>query len=199
MRRKFLSILSALLAAMLLTSTVFAGYIKLSNVTFSLGTDTSTNSGGLQLMALLAAESGQSSFPTLNATGTMTGLGKDDVIVQLQASGFPEVTCTNQGGNQAPGQNPPKVSSVGDQYLDGDISETKNGKSPFNVTTDPADLGSLDAIAYGCPNDNWSAQIDFIYWTDATITVFDLGGNELQSQDYTCTTTLTSVTCKPVK
>ena len=184
---------------MLLTSTVFAGYIKLSNVTFSLGTDTSTNSGGLQLMALLAAESGQSSFPTLNATGTMTGLGKDDVIVQLQASGFPEVTCTNQGGNQAPGQNPPKVSSVGDQYLDGDISETKNGKSPFNVTTDPADLGSLDAIAYGCPNDNWSAQIDFIYWTDATITVFDLGGNELQSQDYTCTTTLTSVTCKPVK
>lgn len=199
MRRKFLSILSALLAAMLITSTVFAGYIKLSNVTFSLGTDTSTNSGGLQLMALLAAESGQSSFPTLNATGTMTGLGKDDVIVQLQASGFPEVTCTNQGGNQAPGQNPPKVSSVGDQYLDGDISETKNGKSPFNVTTDPADLGSLDAIAYGCPNDNWSAQIDFIYWTDATITVFDLGGNELQSQDYTCTTTLTSVTCKPVK
>ena len=199
MRRKFLSILSALLAAMLLTSTVFAGYIKLSNVTFSLGTDTSTNSGGLQLMALLAAESGQSSFPTLNATGTMTGLGKDDVIVQLQASGFPEVTCTNQGGNQAPGQNPPKVSSVGDQYLDGDISETKNGKSPFNVTTDPADLGSLDAIAYGCPNDNWSAQIYFIYWTDATITVFDLGGNELQSQDYTCTTTLTSVTCKPVK
>ena len=111
---------------MLLTSTVFAGYIKLSNVTFSLGTDTSTNSGGLQLMALLAAESGQSSFPTLNATGTMTGLGKDDVIVQLQASGFPEVTCTNQGGNQAPGQNPPKVSSVGDQYLDGDISETKS-------------------------------------------------------------------------
>lgn len=199
MRKKILSILSALLAAMVITSTVFAGYIKFSNVTFSLGDNTLTNSGGLQSTTLLAVESEQSYFPVLNATGTMTGIGHVDVLVQLKASGFPVVSCTNQGGNEAPGQNPPKVSSVGDELLDGDNPETKNGKSPFNVTTDPLNLEPLDAIEYGCPNDNWTAQIEFIYWTDATITVFDLEGNELQSQDYICTTTLTSVTCTAVK
>ncbi len=173
MQRKTPSILIALLAALLLTSTVFAGAIKFSNVEFSLG--------------------------SLIANGTMTGLGNDDVRVQLDASGFPQVICTNQGGNEAPGQNPPKVSASGDEILFGYDLTKKNGKSPFGVQTDdPPEF--VDPIEYGCPNENWTAQIEFIFWTDATISVYDLYTDEfLASQDYTCTTTLTSVSCRPVK
>lgn len=177
MKRKISSFLIALLAAILLTSTVFAGKISFSNVQFELG--------------------------SLIAKGTLKGLGNDDVDVKLDASGFPAVICTNQGGNQAPGQNPPKVSVSGQQHIDPKENPPieKNGKSPFNVRTNPPPSPEeLDPIEYGCPNENWTAKIDFIFWTDATINVFDpYTGDLLASQDYTCTTTRDSVTCELVK
>ena len=172
MQKKLLSVLTALLASILLSTTVFAGAIKLSGVSFSLG--------------------------SLIAQGSLTGLGNQDVKVLLDASGFPVVSCTNQGGNQAPGQNPPKISASGQQLVTGFDLRKKNGKSPFGVETENPQF--VDPVEYGCPNDNWSAQIEFIYWTDATIRVLDANTeNVLLRQDYTCTTTLTSVECTPVK
>jgi len=170
MKRKMISLITAIFAAILITSTVFAGAIKLS-ASFRLG--------------------------SLIAEGTIKGLGNEDVRVFLEASGLPVVTCTNKGGNQAPGQNPPKVSASGDTLLFGYDLTRKNGKSPYGVeTNDPV---VVDAIEYGCPNANWTATIDFVYWTDATINVYDLYTNELLfTQDYTCDTTLNSVTCTAV-
>jgi len=172
MKRKIISLISALFAAILLTSTVFAGAIKLSGVSFRLG--------------------------SLIAEGTLSGLGNQDVRVVLEASGFPKVTCTNRGGNQAPGQNPPKVSASGEQPLFGFDLTRKNGKSPFGVETNDPPL--VDPIVYGCPSANWTATIDFIFWTEATITILDLDTQAvLRTQRYTCTTTLNNVTCTPVK
>lgn len=195
MKRKTISLTAALFAAILITSTVFAGSVKFSNVTFSLGTGGSFSS--LAKVAALVAVEDQANPPSLVANGLLSGLGQQDVTIKLDASGFPDVICTNQGGNMAPGQNPPKVSTNGEQLLFGLDFTSKNGKSPFSVATDdpPAEL---DAIEYGCPNSNWDAAITFVYWTDATISVYDSDMNLLRSQDYTCTTTLTSVTCKPV-
>jgi hypothetical protein len=171
MKQKIISIVTALFAAILITSTVFAGAIKFT-ASFRLG--------------------------SLIAEGTVSGLGNQDVRFVLKATGFPAVTCTNQGGNQAPGQNPPKVSASGEQLLFGFDQVRKNGKSPFGVETVDPEL--VDPITYGCPNASWTATIDFIYWTEATITVYDLHTGEfLRSQDYTCTTTLNSVSCTPVK
>ena len=172
MKRKLISLVSALIAAILITSTVFAGAIKFSGATtFRLG--------------------------SLIAEGALSGLGNQNVQVFLEASGLPDVTCTNQGGTQAPGQNPPKVSASGDQLLFGFDLTRKNGKSPFDVETEEPLV--LDAVLLGCPNANWTATIDFVYWTEATLIVKSFpGGAVLLTREFTCTTTLNSVTCTPV-
>jgi hypothetical protein len=164
MKKKFLSLLMVLLVSVLMVSSVSAGgAVKLSGATFQLS--------------------------SLIATGTFTGLGgyKDGVTVELTASGIPVVTCTNQGGNQAPGQNPPKVTANGIQEIPSDLI-TKKGTAPLNVTAKPDPI--LTGTQGGCPNDNWSAVIDFVFWTNATITVTDnVTGYPLLTQDYTCVTT----------
>jgi hypothetical protein len=175
MKKKFLSMLTALLMITLMTSTVSAGgNIKLSSVQFRLG--------------------------SLIAEGFASGLGNTDVTVVLNATGIPAVTCTNQGGNQAPGQNPAKISASGSDFLVHE-SYTKNGRSPFSVETEEPQPG-LTAKQMGCPNNAWSASIDFVFWTDATLIVTDTAtGVVLVQQNYTCVTTRNpdSVSCTLVQ
>ena len=175
MRKRIFPVLCVIvLMSVLPTSALARGAVKLSSVDFSLG--------------------------SLIADGTLTGLGMDDVLVNLTASGIPVVICTNQGGNQSPGQNPSKVSASGQQSLFGTDPVRKNGKSPFGVET--SELSSfLSGTQGGCPNDNWTATIDFVYWTDATISIYSLDTGELLTQQsYTCVTTRDpdSVSCTPV-
>lgn len=162
MKKRILSILTVLLVATMMTSTVSAG----GNVRFS---------GG--------ANSVEWSLGSLVAKGALI-LGNTNVKVVLEASGEPVVTCTNQGSNPAPGQNPPNVSATGAQFLQ---ERTKNGKSPFDVKATPPE--TLPGSQGGCANDNWTAHIDFISWEDAKITVKSLAGEVLLEQSYTCTTT----------
>ncbi len=174
MNKKFFSILAVFLLSALITSTASAGgAVKLSGAIFSLG--------------------------SLRANGTLTGLGgyNQGVIAELVASGIPVVTCTNQNGNQAPGQNPSQV-SVNVEQVVGPQDITQKGTAPINVTAVP---GPITGTQGGCPNDNWTAQIDFVFWTNATISVHDTAtGALLLLQDYTCTTTRDpdSVSCTAV-
>jgi hypothetical protein len=171
MKKKLYSLLSVFLMVIVMATPVSAGgAVKLSRVAFSLG--------------------------SLIANGTLTGLGNTDVSVVIDASGIPVITCINLGGNQVPGQSYPKVTASGNQLLDGDSSVRKNGTSPFGVeTVDPETIPWDQA---GCPNENWAGHIDFIFWTDASISVFDASTQVLLlKQDYACTTTLTSVSCTP--
>jgi len=164
MKKQFLSIFYAFLAAILITTSVGAGgSVRLSGATFSLG--------------------------SLIAKGTLTGLGKSDTVkVVLSASGPADVTCSNGGTNTVPGQSSPRVSAFGQQDLSGNNGLLKNGKSLFDVeTVDPTIVAWNEA---GCPNANWTGYIDFIYWNAATITVRDIATNAvLLEQRYTCTTT----------
>ncbi len=172
MKKRILALLSVLLVAILITSPVSAGPgIGLSGVQFSLG--------------------------SLIANGTVKGLGNTDVVMVLDASGIPVITCTNYGGSSVPGQSSPKVSASGNQFLDGDSPVRKNGRSPFDVET--IDPQSIPWDQAGCPNANWTGHIDFIFWTDATISVLDATTGALQlKQNYNCTTTRTSVSCTPL-
>ncbi len=171
MEKKIYSLLSVFLIVMAMVTPVSAGgAVKLSSVSFRLG--------------------------SLIADGTLTGLGNSDVSVVIEASGIPAITCINFGGNQVPGQSYPKVSASGSQALDGDSPVRKNGKSPFGVeTVDPETIPWDEA---GCPNSNWTGHIDFIFWTDASISVYNASTQALLLQkEYACTTTLTSVICTP--
>ncbi|MDQ2692376.1 MAG: hypothetical protein M3Y68_10120, partial [Chloroflexota bacterium] len=103
--------------------------------------------------------------------------------VDLAAAGIPVVICTNQGGNEAPGQNPPKVFAEGNQYV-GPQLITKKGTAPMDVT---AEAGPITWLQGGCANDNWSAEIVSVSWTNATISVYDnKTGALLLQKNYLC-------------
>lgn len=163
MKKKLLSILTVFLLTTLLSSPVSAGgNVKLSGVQFRLA--------------------------SLVAEGFASGLGNTDVTVELNASGIPAVICTNKGGNQAPGQNPPKISASGEQFLV-HANYTKNGRSPFEVETEEPQPG-LTPKQMGCPNNAWTAAVDFVFWTDATISVYNTATEDLLvEQKYSCVTT----------
>ena len=104
---------------------------------------------------------------TLNSAGALAGLDGTDILVTLSATADATSTCTNEGGNQAPGQNPAEVTVSGSQSIPAE--EIKNGNVAFNVTTiAPA---SPIAGAPGCPNGNWTQTIDDLLFKTATITV----------------------------
>lgn len=175
MKKKILSILTFILAASILTSPVSAGgAVKLSGIQFSLG--------------------------SLIANGFASGLGNTDVTVVLDASGIPAIVCTNPGNNDVPGQSYPKVSATGQHSLAGNDPLRKNGKSPF--ITETVDPVTVPWDLAGCPNPNWTARIDFIFWTEATISIYDTAtGALLRRQNYTCTTTRSpdSVSCTRIR
>jgi hypothetical protein len=171
MRRARTILLILLIAVAIPASTALAGRVQFKSLTFSLG--------------------------SLIAGGELAGLGNQDVAVVLEASGIPEVTCTNQGGTMAPGQNPPRVSARGSQFLVHQ-TYTKNGTSPFSVETADPQTG-LSAKALGCANNNWTAAITFVYWTDAVVTVRagNAYGPILLRQQFACVTTKAGVSCLP--
>ena len=168
MKKKLSTFLTVILTAMLMTSTVSAGGVKIS------------------------ANWGLSS---LLANVTATGLGSSDYVFVLTATGFASATCTNQGGNAAPGQNYPHVDAVGQTLVpDGDTPVTKNGKAVFPIEAIPDEeiVQQIPWDVAGCPNSNWTAVVDFVYWQFATITAYNISSGAIAAQyNYQCTTTRT--------
>jgi len=80
---------------------------------------------------------------TLNASGALAGLGNGDILISLTAMADVTSTCTNQGGNQAPGQNPAPIIVSGVQEIP--ESEIKNVNAPIDVWTELPETPIPDA------------------------------------------------------
>ena len=109
----------------------------------------------------------------LEAAGSLSGLGNGDVLVTVTAHANVTSTCTNQGGNEAPGQNPAPITVSGSQAIP--ESELKNGNTPFDVATVPP--VAIIPGAPDCPNTNWTEKITDLAFTSAVITVEQPFGN----------------------
>ena len=109
---------------------------------------------------------------TLNVTGSIAGLGNEDVTITVTATGTASITCTNPAGNVAPGQSK-TVTATGTQT----ITDVKNGRVNFNVTT-AVPTAPQDA----CPNRKWRATITDVQFTDAQLTV-EQGGQVVLTRD----------------
>ena len=113
---------------------------------------------------------------TLTAVGELAGLGNGDVVITLTAEGEASALCRNKGGKIAPGQN--KVPVVVDATQTVLASEIKNGTTPFRLTT--ADPKQPSAAEAGCPNGNWTAEINDVVFSSATISVEQAGAVVLE-------------------
>jgi hypothetical protein len=172
-KRVFSVLLTIFVMSALLTSTASAGgNVGFKSVAFKLG--------------------------SLDVSGNLTGLGgySDGVQFDLIATGNPVVTCVSPGGKDAPpGQNPSQVTATATQYI---TEILKNGSAKVSASAEP----SLTGIQGGCANNNWTARIDFVFWTHASIVVTNLSnGAVLLQQEYSCVTTRNpaNVTCTLIK
>jgi len=95
----------------------------------------------------------------------LSGLGNCDLSVTLTVDNAGvTTTCTNQGGNQAPGQNPGDVTVSGVTTIP--KGAIKNGNVCVPVTTQaPANPTPDEA---GCPSANWSAAIADVIFSGKT-------------------------------
>jgi hypothetical protein len=108
---------------------------------------------------------------TLTASGSVAGLGNEDVTVLLNAQGTATIICTNPAGNVAPGQTK-DVNVSGSQT----ITDVKNGRVNFSVTT-IAPTAPADA----CPNRKWTASVTNVDFNTATLIVQQGGETVLTS------------------
>jgi hypothetical protein len=109
---------------------------------------------------------------SVTCTGTLAGLGNEDLNLHLSVSGSAVYQCQNGGGNIAPGQN--KV-LIGPATSDTAIpaSAIKNGNLTF--TTNPATLAAaptVSAAVAGCPNNNWTGVNPQVTLTSITLDIF---------------------------
>ncbi len=168
MRR--ISIVLAVLVAAALTATAAFG----SSVHFKKGgtpTCTITGTGGTSI--------------STSCTGTVAGLGGENIKIELTTSGFAVYECQNNGGQTAAGQNKvltgPETTPT---LISGD--QIKNGNLTFTASNADEPLEAADTVTgakAGCPNPNWTGVNPQLTLTNITLKFFQPVGTLL----FTCT------------
>jgi hypothetical protein len=158
MRRLGLSFAVALTAVALMAGTAFAA------LTFHSG-PTVTFSGS-----------------SATATFNVSGLGNDPATAQLFVDGTALYTCTNKGGNAAPGQNPQPATGAS-PVVDLSASQ-KNGRDSVSVSATLTAPLHIPAKTAGCPGNNWTATLSSLTVTSATLVIAQ-NGVTIYSQTFT--------------
>ena len=111
-------------------------------------------------------------------TGSIAGLGNQDVVITENVQGVATFNCVSPGGNAAPGQN--KVPFQGSTTQVIPSNQIKNGNLTFSVTS-PNNPPTATAQQAGCPNPNWTTTLASATVTSITLTISQ-GGQTL----FTC-------------
>jgi hypothetical protein len=119
----------------------------------------------------------------VTCSGTLAGLGNQDMLIRLSVSGSAVYQCQNGGGNTAPGQNRVLIGpSTSSTPVSAD--QIKNGNLAF--TTNPATLSAPTTVSgaqAGCPNSNWTGVNPTVTLTSITLTIEQPPGTAI----FTCT------------
>jgi hypothetical protein len=116
------------------------------------------------------------------ATFNVSGLGNDPATAQLFVNGTAEYTCTNKGGNAAPGQNPQPATGASPIV---DLSDSdRNGRDSVSVTATLTAPQTIPAKRAGCPGNNWTATLSSLTVTSATL-VISQNGETIYSETFT--------------
>jgi hypothetical protein len=137
---------------------------------------------------------GASSAST-TCTGTMAGLGNEDVGLSLTTNGTAVYQCQNGGGNTAPGQNKVLVGPATSNTII-PANQIKNGNLTFTtgaaVLTAPSTVTAQQA---GCPNNNWTGVNPVLTVTSIMLSIQQPPGTEIfnctASDAWTSNTTVT--------
>ena len=110
---------------------------------------------------------------TVTATGSVAGLGNQNIDVVLTAELDVEVICTNPAGNVAPGQTQQTT-------VTGTAEDVKveNGRATFSVTTEAPTLPNRTPKQLGCPNNKWTASIGEVTIESATLQIIQPAGSD---------------------
>lgn len=132
--------------------------------------------------------SGKIGMGSITFTGDAYGFSRDAVTITLFAKGIPVVTCRDPGNKKlVSGQNPVPV--TGETSATYDLTADENGKFSIFLEAQP-NIQGFTAKQLGCPNNNWTVTVDFVYWNYVKLTVFEISTSEvLWQKESTCTTT----------
>lgn len=135
-----------------------------------------------------AGVSGKIGLGSITFTGSAYGFSREAVTLTLYAEGIPVVTCRDPGNKKAvPGQNPVPV--TGQTSATYDLTADENGKFDIALEAQPSIQG-LSPKQLGCPNNKWTATVDFVYWNYVKLTVTEVSTGEVRwEKESACTTT----------
>jgi len=128
------------------------------------------------------------------------GFARGLVRVTMFGQGFPMTTCTKDG-NSIPGNSKTTTEVTASQV----VLVDKNGKFVLPLLEGVPDFSDWTPTQLGCPDDTYSAHVDWVYWFHTTLTITDDNperptyGQVLFFKNYNCTSTEKSVDCQPVK
>jgi hypothetical protein len=116
----------------------------------------------------------QPSDNTVRATGSIAGLGNQNILVVLTVFASQTVQCRNPGGNIAPGQTQTFPAGTANQTV-----KPENGRATFDLTATATGLTEQQLRArHACPNNSWTPLPGAVTVTGYQLQVFQ-GNKEL--------------------
>lgn len=143
--------------------------------------------------------SGKVGMGSITFTGFAFGFSRDAVTITLFATGIPVITCHGPNGKVVPGQNPVPVQGETSANIAPEFDE--NGKFAIQLEAQP-NIQGFTTKQLGCPNNNWTATVDFVFWNFVKLTVTEIStGKVLWEKESACTTTQNpdTITCPAFK